>query len=56
MNECGAVGPVNVTRVEEQLGFASFPPETYFTGSEREVLDRYLGWLEPNHYRTKRTS
>lgn len=44
------IGPVKVTRVEEQLGFASFPPETYFTGFEREVLEQHLGWLEPNHY------
>jgi glyoxylase-like metal-dependent hydrolase (beta-lactamase superfamily II) len=44
------IGPVTVTRVEEQLGSASFPPETYFTGFERELLEQHLGWLEPNHY------
>ena len=45
-----SVGPVSVTRIEEQLGFGSFPPEQYFSGFEREVLDRNLGWLVPNHY------
>jgi glyoxylase-like metal-dependent hydrolase (beta-lactamase superfamily II) len=44
------VGPVSVTRIEEQLGFGSFPPEQYFSGFEREVLDRNLDWLVPNHY------
>jgi len=44
------VGPVSVTRIEEQLGFGSFPPEEYFSGFEREVLDSNLGWLVPNHY------
>jgi glyoxylase-like metal-dependent hydrolase (beta-lactamase superfamily II) len=44
------VGPVSVTRIEEQLGFGSFPPEQYFSGFEREVLERNLGWLVPNHY------
>jgi glyoxylase-like metal-dependent hydrolase (beta-lactamase superfamily II) len=44
------IGAVTVTRVEEQLGFASFPPEAYFTGFEREVLEEHLDWLEPNHY------
>ncbi len=44
------VGPVSVTRIEEQLGFGSFPPEEYFSGFEREVLERHLGWLVPDHY------
>ena len=43
-------GPVSVTRIEEQLGYASFPPEQYFSGFEREVLDLNLDWLVPNHY------
>jgi glyoxylase-like metal-dependent hydrolase (beta-lactamase superfamily II) len=45
-----SVGPVSVTRIEEQLGFGSFPPEQYFSGFEKEVLDRNLDWLVPNHY------
>lgn len=43
------IGSITVTRIEEQLGF-SFPPEQYFVNFEREVLDRHLGWLAPNHY------
>ncbi len=45
-----SIGPVSVTRIEEQLGYGSFPPETYFSGFEREVLERNLGWLVPDHY------
>lgn len=44
------IGNAVVTRVEEQLGHGSFPPEQYFTGFEREVLERNLAWLVPNHY------
>jgi glyoxylase-like metal-dependent hydrolase (beta-lactamase superfamily II) len=44
------VGNVEVTRIEEQLGFAKMPPDKYFRGFEREVFDRHLHWLEPNHY------
>ena len=44
------VGAVSVTRVEEQLGFASLPPEKYLAGFERAVLERHLAWLVPNHY------
>ena len=44
------IGPVSVTRIEEQLGFGSFPPDQYFTGFDRAVLERHLGWLVPNHY------
>ena len=47
------VGSVTVTRIEEQLGFAGMPPEQYFVGFEREVLERHLGWLEPDHYSAK---
>ena len=45
-----SIGAARVTRVEEQLGFASFPPEQYFTGFERDLLERHLSWLVPNHY------
>jgi glyoxylase-like metal-dependent hydrolase (beta-lactamase superfamily II) len=44
------VGGATLTRIEEQLGFASFPPQQYFAGFEREVLERHLGWLVPDHY------
>lgn len=44
------LGPVTVTRIEEQLGFGSFPPDRYFVGFERELIERHLGWLVPNHY------
>ena len=44
------IGAVSVTRVEEQLGFASFPPEQFLAGFERELVDRHLSWLVPHHY------
>ena len=44
------LGPVSVTRIEEQLGLASFPPDKYFVGFERQVLERNLRWLVPHHY------
>jgi glyoxylase-like metal-dependent hydrolase (beta-lactamase superfamily II) len=44
------VGGVSVTRVEEQLGFASFPAEQYLVPFERDVLERHLAWLVPDHY------
>ena len=44
------IGNVTVTRIEEQLGFASRPPEQYLDGFERETLARHLDWLVPHHY------
>jgi glyoxylase-like metal-dependent hydrolase (beta-lactamase superfamily II) len=44
------IGPATVTRIEEQLGPGSFPPDQYFTGFERRVLQENLGWLVPHHY------
>lgn len=44
------VGSVTVTRIEEQLGFANVSPEKYFRGYEREVMERHLDWLAPDHY------
>jgi glyoxylase-like metal-dependent hydrolase (beta-lactamase superfamily II) len=44
------IGNVSVTRIEEQLGFASFPPEQYLDGFDREMLTSQLEWLVPNHY------
>jgi glyoxylase-like metal-dependent hydrolase (beta-lactamase superfamily II) len=44
------IGDATVTRIEEQLGPGSFPPHQYFSGFEREVLERHLDWLVPHHY------
>jgi glyoxylase-like metal-dependent hydrolase (beta-lactamase superfamily II) len=44
------IGGVTVTRVEEQLGFASLPPEKYLVGFERAAIEPHLHWLVPNHY------
>jgi len=44
------IGDVSVTRVEEQLGFASFPPEQYLVPFERALLERHMSWLVPDHY------
>jgi hypothetical protein len=35
------IGAVSVTRVEEQIGFASFPPEQYLAGFERTLLQKH---------------
>jgi glyoxylase-like metal-dependent hydrolase (beta-lactamase superfamily II) len=45
-----SIGGVTVTRIEEQLGPASFLPELYFSGFEPDVLERHLPWLVPRHY------
>ena len=44
------IGSVTVTRVEEQLGVSHMPCEKFFRGFERDVLERHLHWLAPNHY------
>ena len=44
------IGDVSITRIEEQVGFASVAPEKYLTGLDRAVLQAHLGWLVPNHY------
>lgn len=44
------IGSATITRIEEQLGLGSFPPDRYFTGFERRVLEENLDWLAPNHY------
>jgi len=44
------IGNAVVARIEEQLGHASFAPDRYFTGFERDVLERNLSWLVPHHY------
>jgi glyoxylase-like metal-dependent hydrolase (beta-lactamase superfamily II) len=45
-----AVGDATVTRLEEQLGFASRPPEQYLDGFDRRLLARHLDWLVPHHF------
>jgi glyoxylase-like metal-dependent hydrolase (beta-lactamase superfamily II) len=44
------VGAISITRVEEQIGFASVPPEQYLSGLDRGMLEQHLGWLVPHHY------
>jgi glyoxylase-like metal-dependent hydrolase (beta-lactamase superfamily II) len=44
------IGAISVTRVEEQVGFASVLPEKYLAGLDRAVLARHLDWLVPDHY------
>ena len=48
------IGAATVTRIEEQLGPGSFPPQQYFSGFEREVLQQNLHWLLPHHYLPER--
>jgi glyoxylase-like metal-dependent hydrolase (beta-lactamase superfamily II) len=48
------IGAVRVARIEEQLGPASFAPERYLAGFERELLARHRAWLIPNHYSPER--
>lgn len=50
MNQTWQIGGATVTRIEEQLGPGSFPPEEYLLGFDREVLARELHWLAPDHY------
>ena len=44
------IGDATVTRLEEQLGYASLPPEKFIDGLDREFLARHLDWLVPHHY------
>src|SRR4051812_50084644 len=44
------IGAVAITRVEEQLGITNQPCEKYFPNFERDVLERHLDWLSPDHY------
>ena len=40
-----SVGTISVTRVGEQIGFSSLPPERFLVGFDRDVLARHLtGW------------
>jgi glyoxylase-like metal-dependent hydrolase (beta-lactamase superfamily II) len=44
------VGAVSVTRIGEQIGFSSLPPERYLVGFDRDLLARHRDWLVPDHY------
>jgi len=44
------IGDVSITRIEEQVGFASVAPEKYLAGLDRAALQAHLGWLVPHHY------
>src|SRR5262249_56041791 len=44
------IGDATVTRLEEQVGFASLPPERFLDGFDRELLAWHLDWLVPHHY------
>ena len=44
------LGEVRVTRIEEMLGYASYPPDQYFSTWDPDVLARNLDWLVPHHY------
>ena len=44
------IGSAAITRVEEQLGITNQPCEKYFPNFERDVLERHLDWLAPDHY------
>jgi len=43
------IGDATVTRLEEQVGFASLPPEKFLDGFDRDLLARPLDWLVPHH-------
>src|SRR5262252_1051970 len=44
------IGDATVTRLEEQVGFASLPPEKFLDGFDRDLLAWHLDWLVPHHY------
>ena len=44
------VGSVSITRIEEQLGPGGRPVNQFLVGFEREVFNRHLDWMVPNHY------
>ena len=44
------LGDAQITRIEEMIGEASYPPAEYFSEFDRAVLERHMSWLTPNHY------
>lgn len=45
-----SVGSVSITRIEEQLGPGGMPVQQFLVGFEREVFNRHLDWMVPDHY------
>lgn len=45
-----SIGSTRITRIEEQLGMASAPPEKYLVGFEPGFVERHRAWLVPDHY------
>ncbi|HEY1362271.1 MAG TPA: MBL fold metallo-hydrolase [Xanthobacteraceae bacterium] len=45
-----SIGGASITRVGEQIGFATLGPEKFLPGFDRAVLERHLHWLVPDHY------
>jgi hypothetical protein len=43
-------GSATITRIEEQLGITNRTCTEYFPNFERDVLERHLDWLAPDHY------
>jgi glyoxylase-like metal-dependent hydrolase (beta-lactamase superfamily II) len=48
------LGSATITRIEEQLGFTDLACEAYFPNFERDVLQRELPWVAPQHYSIER--
>lgn len=48
------LGSATITRIEEQLGFTDLACEAYFPTFERDVLQRELSWVAPDHYSIER--
>ncbi|MSQ50657.1 MAG: MBL fold metallo-hydrolase [Betaproteobacteria bacterium] len=44
------IGTATVTRIEELVGLSMTPPGKHFPGFERDILERHLNWLAPDHY------
>jgi glyoxylase-like metal-dependent hydrolase (beta-lactamase superfamily II) len=44
------LGSATITRIEEQLGVTNRTCTKYFPNFERDVLERHLDWLAPDHY------
>lgn len=44
------IGSATITRIEEQVCLAMQSPAKHFPGFERDVLERHMSWLVPDHY------
>ena len=45
-----SVGSISVTRVDEQIGFSSLPPQQFLSASIANCWRGIMSWLVPNHY------